>query len=524
MKVKQTGAVLILMAFIVGLAATAYFVKSFNAISSQTYQDKTTYLTLSAAKKALIAYAASNRDFPGQLPFPDRNSDLNYDGFSDCNSPTSNFSYALLIGQLPVFGQTNPCIAPQAGVGADFTDMQGNRFWYAVSRNLVHKYESPAADPIINPSIINNPIYPWLKVFDAQGRLISNRVAAVIIAPQNIVGSQNRASSTAGATEFLDTATIGASTFSNADYDTADEDFIAAMDSRNLNSADTTYTRPYDFNDKLVYITIDELIAATTRRAASDMQYLLNKYQTNNARYPYAANLGSSFNNHDSIGISNAGMVPIDITDTCSCVSAQSCSCSFGRVSSVTFTRGSSTAFTASIGNCGFSGATCTCTGTGSCLSGARAFTCTGAGVCTHNINGASNRYDFTAQDYADVPSASAGCTVVAGKARCNGAGTFNIGLKESTWFKTNLWQDYFYYQWSASPSLQVGTQTGISALLIGTGQPLISETGIAQIRPSNNILDYLDSAENTNGNNTFDKQTKRHTDKYNDLPLIIEP
>lgn len=524
MKVKQTGAVLILMAFIVGLGAVAYFLSSFNAISSQANQDKKTYQALKEVKLALIGYAISHPNFPGQLPFPDRNTDLNYDGYSDCNSPTSNFSYALLIGQLPVFGQSNPCIAPQTGLGSDFQDVEGNRFWYAVSRNVVHKYESPASDPTINPSVIGNPLYPWLKVFDANGKLLSDRVAAVIIAPLNTVGSQNRASNIAGVTEFLDTLKIGAITYSNADYDTADEDFIASVDGRNISAANTLYDKPYHFNDKLVYITIDELIAATTRRAGAEAKSLLTQYKTKNTSYPYAAILGSSLNNHISIATNQSGMLPIDVTDNCLCLSAQSCSCSFGLIQSVTFTRGSSTPFTSSSNGCTWSGATCTCTAAGSCFSNARVFSCTSAGVCTHDINGTSNRYDFTAQPYADIPSASIGCSVVAGKARCNGLGTFNIGLKEATWFKTNLWQDYFYYHWSSIPSLQVGTKTGISALLIGTGQAINSETGRVQIRPSVDIRDYLDSAENTDGNNVFDKLNKQRTDQYNDQSLVIEP
>ncbi len=531
MKAKQKGAVLIIIAFIVGLAATAYFVTSFSVISNQTNQAKKTYQALNEAKQALIGYAISHPNFPGQLPFPDRNSDSNYDGYSDCNSPTSSFSYELLIGQLPILGQTNPCIAPQTGLGSDFKDVDGNRLWYALSRNLVHKYESSAilpVDPVINPSIIMSPVYPWLRVFDASGRLLSDRVAAVIIAPHNLIGSQNRASNTPAATEFLDALSIDGVAYSNADYNSPDEDFIAAPDSRNVTATDTVYEKPYYFNDKLIYITIDELIEATARRAGAEAKHLLNEYQLRTLQYPYAANLASILNNHVSTGINQTGMLPIDVTDTCVCADAQSCSCSFNLIKSVTFTRGSSTPFTSST-SCTMSGAACTCSGAGSCLSGARNFTCTSAGVCTHDINGAANRYDFTAHDHLDIPvppipSASGGCSAIYNKARCNGMGSFNIGLKESPWFKTNFWQDYFYYQWSAIPNLQVGGKTGISALIIGTGQTIVSEVGITQNRPSSSILDYLDSTENTNGNNVFDGPNKQHNNNYNDQPLIVEP
>lgn len=114
------------------------------------------------------------------------------------------------------------------------------------------------------------------------------------------------------------------------------------------------------------------------------------------------------------------------------------------------------------------------------------------------------------------------------GNVVCNAAGSFTIGLKESTWFKTNLWQDYFYYQWSPAANLQVGGKVGISALLIATGSAIVALPpaikGSPQLRPSNNILDYLDSAENTDGNLIFDATNKQKASNYNDQTYIVAP
>ena len=161
-KAKQKGAVLIMMAFIIGLAVIAYLVHALDPARFKAEQDKKTMQSLNAAKQALIAWSVSNSLHPGQMPFPDRNSDGNYDGNSDCNSPVSTFVYSFLIGQLPILGQTNPCISPQVGLAENFKDVQGNRLWYAVSRNLTHIYENfPVTsihDPVINPDITNYPV------------------------------------------------------------------------------------------------------------------------------------------------------------------------------------------------------------------------------------------------------------------------------------------------------------------------------------------------------------------------------
>ena len=85
LKAKQTGATLILMAFIIALAATVYLLKAYDPAQLRLEQDKKTYLALNEAKQALIAWAVSNSINPGQMPFPDRNADGNYDGRSDCH-------------------------------------------------------------------------------------------------------------------------------------------------------------------------------------------------------------------------------------------------------------------------------------------------------------------------------------------------------------------------------------------------------------------------------------------------------
>ena len=536
---KQKGAVVILMAFIIGLGVLVFLLNSFDPQRVRLEQDKKTMQSLNAAKQALIAWAVSHPYYPGQFPYPDRREVVspNYDGKSDCPPSNTAFlvpnSYALLIGQLPIAGQDLPCENPSQGFGEDFRDAQGNRLWYGVSRNLVHHYEfllaDPNSNPIINPSIMSSPSYPWLKILDRNGQLISDRVAAVIIAPGNALNGQNRAGVAPTVNQYLDSFIVGGTSFSNTDYTKPDEDFVIGQDSREVSELDTSVVKPYYFNDRLVFITIDELMNALNNRANVEASNLLMKYRNKNSQFPHAADLGSALNNHISSGASTKGMLPIDVTDNCSCASATTCSCSFNPIESVALVRGSGTWNTAQDTNScssaiGAPSDTCTCTGAGSCSRFATTFTCTATGVCTHNLPGANKFVHAVIPTYADIYAATAGCTINGNQSECDNTGTFSIGLKEPAWFKQNLWQDYLYYEWNATPSLQLGTKSNLSAILINAGAMNTSETGWVQTRPTNDIRDYLDSLENTNNDNNFEASNKQKTGNYNDQAFVVAP
>ena len=540
---KQKGAVLILMAFIIGLGVLAYLLYAFDPARLRLEQDKKTMQTLNEAKQALIAWAVSHPLHPGQMPFPDRNLDGNYDGNSDCNSPVSTFDYRFLVGQLPVFGQTNPCVNPQVGLEEDFRDGEGNRLWYAVSRNLTHIYENNPVtllhDPVINPDIVlypqNNPdsnnypaiqpeirSYPWLQVLDGNGVLVSDRVAAVIIAPKGVLGVQNRSVAAPSANQYLDSFVMGSTPYSNSNYLIPNQGFVMGEDSHYIVDSDTRFVKPYYFNDKLVYITIDELMTALSNRAASDASLLLNQYKSKTGQFPYAAPLNARLNNHVSSGVSQKGLLPIDATDVCSCESQFKCTCSFNPITRVTFTRGSGT-WAARSGTCTRYSANCNCEGAGSCTNGSEYFTCDAAGTCDHNIPG-SNSFVYTVPNYADIKVISGGCYISGKQAICNDAASLQIGLDVPAWFKDNLWSDFLYYEWSSTSNLKIGSRNGLSALLTATGPSITNELGHVQARPSLFINDYLDSLENTNNDQQFEGHTKQKTINYDDQTFIVAP
>ena len=542
-KVKQKGAVLILMAFIIGLGVLAYLLHAFDPARLKLEQDKKTMQTLNEAKQALIAWSVSHPLHPGQMPFPDRNLDGNYDGNSDCNSPVSTFDYRFLLGKLPVIGQTNPCVSPQEGLAEDFKDAEGNRLWYAVSRNLTHIYENNPVtllhNPVINPDIVlypqNNPdsnnypaiqpevrSYPWIKVLDGNGVLLSDSVAVVIIAPRGVLGVQNRSVAAPSASQYLDSFVMGSTPYSNSNYLIPNQEFVIGEDLHHIADSDTRFVRPYYFNDKLVYITIAELMAALNNRAASEASLLLNQYKSKTGQFPYAAPLDARLDSHISSGASQKGLLPIDATDVCGCESQFKCTCSFKPISRVTFTRGSGT-WAARSGACTRYSANCNCDGAGSCTNGSDYFTCDADGACDHNITG-SNSFIYTVPNYADIKVISGGCYISGKQAICNDIANLQIGLDVPAWFKDNLWSDFLYYEWSSTSSLKIGSRDGITALLIAAGPNITNELGHVQARPSLFINDYLDSLENTNNDQQFESSSKQKTINYYDQTFIVAP
>jgi len=286
---------MIVMALILLLAASMAFFERMDGYQYKVMREQKTLDALAEAKAALIGWSVAHAQYPGILPFPDRNSDKNYDGQSDCVSQESTLDYSHLLGKLPFLAQTAPCVGSGAGtygLSENLMDAEGERLWYAVSRNLVRPSTNSV---VINPSIADAPTYPWLQVRDKSGRLLSDRVAAIVISAGPVLGSQNRAGGIAGPAAYLDSITINGVVYSNANYSVANEVFITGEASDRLSSE-----KPTDFNDTLIFITIDELLAALQSRAMGEAAMALRSYYSlsaaaANARFfPYTSLLSDS--------------------------------------------------------------------------------------------------------------------------------------------------------------------------------------------------------------------------------------
>jgi type II secretory pathway pseudopilin PulG len=428
---NQQGIAMLILVFMIALALTGYLVSGLNSESYKRNREKQTARVLEQAKEALIGWSVAHPQYPGIMPFPDRsNFDFNYDGNSDCVAAL-NFSH--LIGRLPFATQTAPCVgtgAAEYGLSDNFIDGDGEGLWYAVSRNLIRPTALGAV--VINPAIMNTPTFPWLIVRDKNGQVISNRVAAVIMSPGKVVGAQNRAGGIAGPVAYLDTAVVNGVAYSNANYALPNEDFIMGEDMQFVSNPHPVYGQPYQFNDKLIYITIDELMLALERRAIREARNALLNYYSASAPavadrfYPYAAQLGDV--SHACTETTLAGGLPIDSP----------------------------------------------------------------LATCTHP----------------------------------------NVGLNVflPAWFIESRWQDFMYYVISpdcsfatpgclAGGNITVGAQANVNALLVSTGAALVGQN-----RPSNNLVDYVDSIENSNGDNVFDAVGTALSNIYNDQMLVVAP
>lgn len=565
---SQQGAALLLAIFIIGLAATAYVMHAFNADLMRVQRQEKTAKVLSEAKEALIAWSVSHPVLPGLMPYPDRSGDGNYDGYSDCYATNVSFASHFVVGRLPLFMSDPNCLQPGKGltvlngVGGNWRDGAGERLWYQVSKNLLHDYHTPGTLPSITPELLNTSTVPWLVVRDSNGNILSDRVAAVIIAPGEPVGDQDRSGAAPAAREYLDRVVMGdGKVYKNYGYqDTATnpvQEFIAGAHEDTVRGNDIRYRDqtfdPYHFNDRLIYITIDELVAEIQKRVAGEVRKSLHIFYAQKGYFPYAGSLGKNtvppFDSFNRCILGNtAGTVPIkDPNQSSACVYVSisqssgpknnQAKCSFSAVNEIAFTRASGT-YGGTSGACVLqnNNKTCACHGAGSCNTsgGTVRFQCDAWGECaTKASSGTVGEGNFSFKTAGEfVQNGSTQLTLPA-----NSTGPFSLKACDAddkldlpNWITDNDWQDSLYYQ-MARPTVAdmfgAGTKRG-GAVIIGIGRTIttapFAAKGAAQIRPSPLVNDYLDSLENTNADNNFDATNKPLSSNYNDQIFLISP
>ncbi len=270
---KQHGAALLVMLVILVVGIAAILVNSLTASSVKTARQATTAAALAQAKDALIGYAVSDLNRPGELPCPDFDNDgmitlADYSGIN-CKS---------LIGRLPWKTLGLP----------DLRDGSGEHLWYAIS-DTFHANGS---------TIINSNTQGTLLVYNADGVSLQTQsgysAVAVIFAPGNPIGTQTRntVAQQNDAANYLDFA----NSRNNA---TASGPFIAGA------SSDT-------FNDQLLYITTKDLIPLLEQRVAGAVKNALADYYSLNGYYPWADNLGYGSDNYLANDGENRGWLPRD--------------------------------------------------------------------------------------------------------------------------------------------------------------------------------------------------------------------
>ena len=248
---EQRGVALWMLLILVAMAGGYAFYRSANSQFSKTGQEAKIATALVRAKEALLARAVTDDNRPGSLPCPDlvtNSQGLNNipgDGKADMFAMTQCPSY---VGWLPWVTLDLP----------ELTDDAGTRLWYVLSPALK---DDDSAHPINSDTTM---------ALEVDG---NSDIAALIIAPRAPLGSQTRPSN------------------NPADY----------LDGENGNGNDHKYAtgpRSDNFNDVVLVITRQELMAAVEKRVANEVNSCLNQHAASSAntdhRYPWPAPLSAS--------------------------------------------------------------------------------------------------------------------------------------------------------------------------------------------------------------------------------------
>ena len=313
---KQRG-IALLLSFVVLILAAGYVLTSYlSPTSVKLARDKEYADILQLARETVVAFAVSTSgagERPGNLPAPDVVADSaatkNYNGDSElgCFDQSKPGGLPLIIDHINVrcLGRLPWRTFGLSGQAFSENDATGTMPWYALSANLAFQkcleylnsdilsfsytgFICPVDDGLPPTSLP----YPWLTVRDARGAVLSNRVAVVIFVPGPALNGQTRPPSPnlAGPNQYLDTVSVTVTTvtadcpgppctfiFSNADLD---NDFI---------QADPSPT----FNDRLIYITIDELMAKIEQRAGQEIRASVERFRDQFGTFPWLAPHGN---------------------------------------------------------------------------------------------------------------------------------------------------------------------------------------------------------------------------------------
>lgn len=341
---RQRGLGLLLTFVVLILAASYFFLDYLSPARLKVERDRRSQELLYSARDALLAYSlsasgASQR--PGDMLRPDVIADSpatrNYNGDAETGCLDATRPDGLPLQTDEDAGAKLRCLGrlPWRSLGlshAAFSenDVTGVMPWYAVSANLA----APNCLEFLNSDILafsyvgficpekrsgDAPTtlpYPWLTVRDAAGAVLSNRAAVVIIMPGPAINGQSRPTppNLVGPDQYLEATTLTVTavtpecasppctlTFSNADLD---NDFIQAEVSET-------------FNDRLLYITIDELMSKLEDRVGLEVKAAVQRFSQTYSpagmtSYPWLAPFANpnDADNFYSVPTTRVGLIP----------------------------------------------------------------------------------------------------------------------------------------------------------------------------------------------------------------------
>lgn len=262
---KQQGAALVALIFMIGLVFMAYVLNTYRPLSIDAERNKQTAQALMEAKAALIGWSVKNNEAPGRLPCPEDTSKI---GTEQEGQAPGNCSLPA-IGRLPF---------KTLGVG-DLRDGNKDRLWYVISDGF---RDTP----------INSETLAQLTVDG-----VTNNAVAIVFSPGTPIGTQQRT---------VPTSTTPPNVSDYLDLTNNDGDNIFV-----------TSSSAADFNDRLQTISHQDLFLSVEKRVLRDVKSCLDIYAANsNNKYPWATPVNTASSTYTGAEGVTFGRIPVNITTT----------------------------------------------------------------------------------------------------------------------------------------------------------------------------------------------------------------
>lgn len=247
-RIAQSGFSVMLALVIIALAVGSLAVTMLSTFGTKLRSERVTEAALAKAKEALIAYAATDVNRPGELPCPDIDNDGQLSLGVDFGGGGSCTAY---VGRLPWM---------TLGIG-DLRDGSGERLWYAVWKDFRAGGSVPLNSDTPGQLTVTG-------ITPANDTTPGGKVVAIVFAPGDALPGQDRTNKNS-APQYLEG--------------------VNAVSDANTNTTFTTENASTTFNDRLITIRPAEIFHLVEKRVVRELRPLINQYYTDWNRYPFAA-------------------------------------------------------------------------------------------------------------------------------------------------------------------------------------------------------------------------------------------
>ena len=254
----QNGGALVIFMLVVVFAGMVALFSVLDGATIKIERDKKTAEALAEAKSTLIGYAIKNSAIvsAGYLPNPDLGPGINTEGSSASGMGGADIS---LIGKLPW---------RTLGISS-LQDGSGECLWYVVSGRFKNNPKTSA---------LNWDTQGQIDIIDGSGNIVATNLAAIVVSPNQSLDAQSRTLADVSLTQcggnydarnYLDSYDISNAVSGEVNY------FIGSANNRqpaNVNNKRFVIEKNDYYNDRFLFVTVDEIFGLISRRADFALQ------------------------------------------------------------------------------------------------------------------------------------------------------------------------------------------------------------------------------------------------------------